>query len=239
VPTLRIDLAGLGDSTGDMRYPLEDLELYQGEFGDQVESTLDALVALGLPPRFVLMGLCSGAYWSFQTAQHDPRVAAVVMLNPKALVIDPFVEALRAARHLRNRTSWREVLRGRVSKAGAKAAARAAINAGMSAPSHFLAARRARAEGRDELDLGLDRVRDNGVRAVLLFTACETMRMELSRDDRLRPLDRWPNLDMHLLDGSVETHTLQPPHVQANVNAIIDRALDTFLSAQENGARST
>jgi hypothetical protein len=238
VVTLRLDLAGLGDSTGAVRYPLEDLGLYEGEFGNQVSSALDGLVARGLPPRFVLMGLCSGAYWSFQTAQRDLRVAAVVMLNPKALVIDPFVEALRTARHLRSGTSWRRVVRGHVSKAGARSAALAAVRAGRAAPSHWRAKRLARV-GRDELDLGFDRLHGNGLRAVLLFSAKETLRHELTRQGRLHRFDRWPNLDLHLLDGSVETHTLQPPHVQAQVNAIIDQALDGFLSGQENGARST
>jgi hypothetical protein len=184
------------------------------------------------------MGLCSGAYWSFQTAQRDPRVAAVVMLNPKALVIDPFVEALRTARHLRGGTSWRRVFRGRVSKAGAKSAARAAFRAGMAAPSHLRARRLAKA-GRDELDLGFDRLHGKGLRAVLLFSAEETLRTELSRQGRLHRLDGRPNLDLHLLDGSVETHMLQPPHVQAQVNAIVDHALDGFLNGQQNGARST
>jgi predicted ATP-grasp superfamily ATP-dependent carboligase/alpha-beta hydrolase superfamily lysophospholipase len=232
VATVRLDLAGLGDSTGDVRYPLEDLGLYEGEFGVQVSSALDGLVGLGLPPRFVLMGLCSGAYWSFQTAQRDPRVAAVVMLNPKALIIDPFVEALRTARHLRDRTSWRRIFRGNVSKAGAKSAALAAVHAIGGAPSHLRATRRAR-EGRDELVLGFDRLHDNGQRAVLLFSAGESLRTELSRHGRLDQFDRWPNLDLHLLDGSVETHTLQPPRVQAQVEVIIDQALDDFLSRQE------
>ena len=38
--------------------------------------------------RFMLGGLCSGAYWSFHAALLDERVPAVLLLNPRALVWD-------------------------------------------------------------------------------------------------------------------------------------------------------
>jgi hypothetical protein len=201
------------------------------------------LEALGLPGKFVLMGLCSGAYWSFQTGQRDVRVAAVVMLNPRALVIDPFVEALRSAGNFRGLVqpaAWLRLFSGRTPLAHIKAVPRTAVRAALHAPAHLAARRRARAEvGGDELDLGFHRLHDNGVRAVLVFSAREMLRVDLLEQGRLDDLHRWPNLDLHLLDGSVETHLLQPLHVRQQVNVIIDRALDGFFSGPENGARST
>ena len=130
-----------------------------------MSGALDALVALGLPDRFLLMGLCSGAYWSFQAAQQDPRVEAVVMLNPRALVIDPFVETLRSAGNFRGLvqpSAWMRLISGRTPMAHI-----AAVPGPPPAPSasaRALAGRRkAKAEvGGDELDLGLHRMQANG-----------------------------------------------------------------------------
>ncbi|HEV3226972.1 MAG TPA: hypothetical protein VGZ52_09060 [Acidimicrobiales bacterium] len=240
VPTVRVDLAGIGDSTGSVAYPLADLELYEGDFGAQVTGVLDDLVALALPSRFVLGGLCSGAYWSFEIGQSDPRVGAVVMLNPKALVMDPFVEAVRTMRLMRNRSQprfWRRLVRGDVPVAGIKSGAAFAARAALAAPEHLRAARRARSLGIDELDRGFDRLAQNGVDAVLVFSAQESLRLELDADGRLQELGRRPNLDLQLLEGSVETHTLQPPHVQQQVGSILDAALARFLSEPRSGAR--
>jgi hypothetical protein len=243
IPTLRLDLGGLGDSDGDIEFPLEVLRLYEAEFGDQVSGVLDALVAQGLPDRFVLMGLCSGAYWSFQAGQHDPRVEAVFMLNPRALVIDPFVETLRAAgnfRGLAQPSAWLRLVSGRTPMAHITAVPRAAARAVWHAPAHWRARRKAKAAvGGDELDLGLHRLQANGTRGLLVFSACESLRIELSASNRLDELRNWDNLELHLLDGSVETHTLEPPHVRQQIGAIVDRALDDFLSSRGSGARST
>ena len=42
----------------------------------------------GLPDRFLLAGLCSGAFWAFETAVVDQRVQSIVMLNPRLLAFE-------------------------------------------------------------------------------------------------------------------------------------------------------
>jgi hypothetical protein len=245
VPTLRLDLAGLGDSCGEDSYPLEDGQLYEGRFGQQVSDAMDTLVSMGLPPRFLLMGLCSGAYWSFKLGQTDKRIAGIVMINPLALVFDPFQGTIRTGRNARRLVlpeTWQLIVRGRVSRARAVAVARAVAQAAVAAPgriSAHRARRRARLGGGDQLDLELDQLCDNGVIAQLLFTAEEPLRIELAREGRFHHLERWPNLRLHLLEGSIATHTLQAPHVQEQVNAIIDRAVDELVTGPRNEARST
>ena len=48
--------------------------------------------------RFILGGLCAGAYWSFHAALRDPRVSSALMVNPRALIWDT---GLGPARDLR------------------------------------------------------------------------------------------------------------------------------------------
>jgi hypothetical protein len=236
VPTVRLDLAGLGDSGGEERCPIEDGHLYEARYGQQVRGALDALVDMGLPRRFLLMGLCSGAYWSFKMGQVDDRVTGVVMLNPLALVFDPFRQTIRTgrqARRLARPETWQQILRGEVSRASAVGIARAVARVGVTAPARLpgrLATnRRARAAGGDQLDQELDRLRDNGVSATLLFSAGEPLREELAAEGRFRRLDRWPNLRLHLLDGPSDVHTLHPLALQEQVHAIVDTAVDALL----------
>ncbi|MEN3274081.1 MAG: hypothetical protein V7636_2842, partial [Actinomycetota bacterium] len=89
--------------------------------------------------------------------------------------------------------------------------------------------RRAARSGGSELDRALDRLRDNGVRAQLVFTAGEPLRQELGHDGFYERLDRWPNLVLHLLDGPPDTHTLQPLALQRQVHDVIDMAVDALV----------
>lgn len=95
VPTLRLDLEGIGDADGDGERFTELAELYVPELVGQVRAALDAIEARGVGRRFVLCGLCSGAYWAFQGALLDERVTAAFLLNPQALFWDPSLEITR------------------------------------------------------------------------------------------------------------------------------------------------
>ncbi len=86
---------------------------------DQVRNAIDALEARGLGPRFILSGLCSGAYWSFHGALADDRVTAALMLNGAALIWDPNLDKMRDLRAgLRDPWLWRRAARGQVSLGG-------------------------------------------------------------------------------------------------------------------------
>ena len=121
VPCLRVDLAAIGDSDGDSSVIVQVASLYQDAYVGQVRAVMDGLRDLGLPDRFLLLGLCSGAYWGMHAALADERVESVVMLNPRALVWDEFEYALRRTHELRERllmgSTWRKVLRGDITPA--------------------------------------------------------------------------------------------------------------------------
>src|SRR5205823_13947176 len=59
VPTLRLDLEGLGDADGEASRFADVAELYVPRFIDQVRDALEVLEARGVARRFVLAGLCS------------------------------------------------------------------------------------------------------------------------------------------------------------------------------------
>ena len=206
VPTLRLDLAGIGDSDAeggaDAARFASDEAFYVPEFIEHTQAALDALEERGYPPRFVVGGLCSGAYWSFYTALRDERVAAVLMLNPRTLLYDDWVNAMRQTRDLRrklvSREAWGRVVRreasfGRPFRVAAGLLAQA-LRAPFRLPARMAAKRRAAAVGGDPVDLALDSLRDRGQRAFMLFTGLEPLHEEFERGGRLSRIDRWPNV---------------------------------------------
>ncbi len=240
VPTLRLDLASIGDGGGPDSFPFPNQQLYEPRYGQHVRAVIHALVAAGLPPRFLLVGLCSGAYWSFQVAQVDDRVCGVVMLNPMALVYDPFQWTVRRSRFLwnvRNPGTLGRVLSGDVPMSDtllvAKAVARRAITAPSRLPARVAARRRARKAGGDQLDHELDRLREKGVQALLAFSPGEPLHDELAREGRWDRLGRWPNLTLQRFDGPPAAHMLQPLVLQQQAHALLDSALESLLGASD------
>ena len=132
VSTLRLDLAGIGDSDGDAMALARVAEFYKPAYAEQARAALDALAEWGLPQRFVTLGLCAGCYWSVQAALFDERVAAVIMLNPRTLVFDDWQRTVRHTRQLRERmflrSTWRKVLRGEINLARHLEAGRTLVN---------------------------------------------------------------------------------------------------------------
>lgn len=229
VATLRLDLEGLGDAEGDATRYRDVAGLYVPELVAQVRTALDTLAADGLPPAFVLGGLCSGAYWAFHTALEDPRVTATLMLNPRVLYWDPRIdeerEARKAAQALRGE-SWRRLARGEISRAQVPVTARALVRRARSLP-----ARRALRHDHpvDALPNALAALERRGVQSLLAFSGREPLHEELGRDGYLARLAEWPSVRLALLPGAV--HTLRPLAAQRAGHAVIDEALERRLAA--------
>jgi pimeloyl-ACP methyl ester carboxylesterase len=220
VPTLRLDLEGIGDADGDATRFNEVGELYTAEMVDEAVGALDALDARNLGPAYVMGGLCSGAYWSFHAALRDERVTAAFLLNPQTLLWDP---SLSTARVLR-RGSRAKLIRGEVPLAQIAAVAR-----GVPA----LAARRVLARMRtlgnrgDELDRAFDRLRDTGKHVQFIFSGPEPLREEFEKQGRLGRADRWPNMGCDFIPG--HDHILRPLESQRLAHEALDRALEREL----------
>ncbi len=225
VPTLRLDLEGIGDADGDAGR-LDDLaELYVPELVDQVRAALDALEARGLGSRYVLGGLCSGAYWSFHGALEDKRVIATFMLNPRALFWNPSLAVARDFRRgLLRLSSWRRVLRREVPLARMFALA---ARAPLVLPRRALMRWYARRRGRDELDQALDRLLDSDKHLHFFFSGNEPLYEELKLEGRLQQFERRPNTSLELIPD--RDHTLRPFQAQRAAHQALDRALGEEL----------
>ena len=226
VPTLRLDLRGIGDADGDATRFSDVGELYTSEMVDETLMALDALDARGLGPAYVLGGLCSGAYWSFHAALRDERVCAAFLLNPQALVWDPWLDTARTLR----RGSRAKVLRGEVPLTRI---ARLAYDIPPMLAGRALERLRARRHGGDELDRALDRLRDTGKNVQFIFSGPEPLREEFELHGRVARAERWPNVGFDFIPG--HDHILRPIESQRLAHEALDRALERELLRVADG----
>ena len=188
IPTLRLDLEGIGDSDGDAAritrlYPSV---MYTEERIGQAIAAIDMLEQRGLGNRFMLSGLCSGAYWSFHAACRDERVSAVFLINPRILFWDRLIQTERDNRRKVLRTSqWPRMLRGEVPLARAISLLGHAL---VMMPRQALAGKRARQSRSAALDGALDHLRDTDKSVQVFFSGDEPLREELEIEKRLSHL---------------------------------------------------
>jgi hypothetical protein len=231
VTSLRLDLEGIGDSDGDGELFADVAHFHGEQFFDQARAALDALEDAGLGNRFVLVGLCSGAYWAFHAALADDRVVAAVMINPRVLYWDDNLEISRELRRTRLLTKpviWKRVLRGDVSWARWATFVRWLAGA----PLRLVRARRAPERDTpsvdDQIAAAFDRLRDRDLHARFVFCDGEPLFDELTRGDLLDRDDRWPTVSLTRLPG--RDHTLRPLWMHEHVVAAMDDALDAELA---------
>ena len=124
--SLRMDIAGLGDSDSDPS--LGPTLLHDTRSCRDISAAIDAAVARGWH-RVSIVGICSGAFLAFQTAVRDPRVTRVDLINQQSFVADTVQVSTQAAPPRRRPASfyaksllrlyaWRALLSGRVDVAG-------------------------------------------------------------------------------------------------------------------------
>jgi len=226
VPTLRLDVEGLGDSDGDGSRYVDAAALYAPGMVDQVRVALDHLQAEGVASRFVVAGVCSGALWAFNAVCEDERVTCAVMVNSYAffwadhLIVER--EARRVGRVLQL-SAWRRVLHGKVSAAHVLARLRWML----ATPLQLRARSRRRRAGRERLVRALDGLRDSDRRLVLLLGRGELLWDELARDGHLDRLAGWPNVELHTIPSP--DHTFRAPPLQRHVHDALDQVLRTEL----------
>ena len=228
VPSLRLDIEGIGDADGDAtRY--EDVKaLYEPEFVGQVLAALDELDGRLGPRRYLLCGLCSGAYWAFHGALRDDRVKSAFLINPRVLYWDDALLAIREVRktqRLLDASSWQRILRGDIGLSRVLELLRWGLIALARTPGQILSRR----HRRHQLDEALDQLRETGKRTLFVFGQREPLRDELKRDGRLGDGGaRWPNLEVEFVAG--RHHALEPVTAQARVHELLARALEAELT---------
>ncbi len=231
VPTLRLDVHGIGEGEGDERGLVSLTALYADEVTEQTLAVLDQLAARGLPDRFVLGGLCSGAYTSLHAALADPRIAGILMINlysfywSEALVEEREPRVLLTAFRTH---AWKRVLRRDVPAERVKSAVR---NMGPR-PLRSLSRRSVEDGQRERIEQALDRLRDQGTEALLLLSQSEVLHDQLVRQGFIDRLDRWPNLAIEQIPS--RDHMFRALWLQNHVHESLDRALDRVLTAQRD-----
>jgi pimeloyl-ACP methyl ester carboxylesterase len=234
LPSLRFDVGGVGDTDPDGEPWSDDDGFYTEAYGAQVVAALDALQAARIGERFVLMGLCSGGYWSFEVAGQDDRVVAALMLNPGALVWDRarlLAWQSRRIAKLKHPKNWLRLFSGEFSRRDVSRVLRGVVGA-VRARLPGSRARKAAAPPQDPAFAAFDHLREQGKRGLLAFGPREQLRIDYA-DAGLYDgfADRWPNVTLDLFDGEAQAHELQPPVFQQRATALVDAALARELQA--------
>ncbi len=233
LPVLRMDLESIGDSDGSrerMRIPNN----WDPDRIAQVRKVMDALQERGHGSRFLLIGLCSGAYWAQQTAVADPRVVGVLGLNT---VPSPSSKALLQADAARRvllvlRPSWwRKVARGEVSVKGLVTVAKG-IRGRLRARLGLRPNAGASSEVADAPPLiaALDRLQERGVQMILGYAAQEPGYRQLEVEGIAQHLERWPVLRVHGFESS--DHNLRAVREQQAIHTLVADLVESTSPAQ-------
>jgi glycosyltransferase involved in cell wall biosynthesis len=232
LPVLRIDLARVGDLTPDPedadRPGVYDLHAhYHPDLGPQLHEVLDALRDACGPTRFILGGLCSGSYWTFDAMRTDPSISAGLLVNTGALFDDGLVGLAlerEALGNVRTLALWRKVLTGgvgiarvrqlaKVFAAGALSSARQRLRGGRAVP----------------LAVALRSIHAADQRLEMVFSAHEPFYEALAAGGELAMLEADPNVEVMTLDDLPRGHTLEPLPLQQQIHHVLDAAIEREL----------
>ncbi|HET6508414.1 MAG TPA: glycosyltransferase [Baekduia sp.] len=240
VPSLRIDLARVGDLDAepqDAEQPgVYDLHAhFHPQLAVQLQETLAALQDAVRPKRFILGGLCSGGYWTFEALRADPRVSAGLIVNPGLFFGGPMAALARereALSNIRTLTLWRKVLRGGVSVARARQLAGIFARGAVSTARQKL---RRRHEA-PPLDAALEGIAASDQRVSIVFSPGEPFRDELEASGDLARLAADPHVELETLQDVPRAHTLEPLPLQREVQRFLDAAIERELARHDGGA---
>ncbi|HET9162288.1 MAG TPA: alpha/beta fold hydrolase [Solirubrobacterales bacterium] len=230
VRSLRVDLAGIGESDGDESRLRQVSEFYVPAFDGQVGAVLDELEGRHGVERFFLVGLCAGGFWSFRAAQRDRRVLGALLLNAGALTWHSQLLADREARKVAraiDRRWLRKLLRGEIRLARLLALSAALVTK----LGRTVRGKLTRSEPTGS-DIGeeLSRLED-GTLLTMAFSGDEALEAELRAQGVTTRLESWPNVTLGRLPGS--DHTLRPIPAQRAAQALVGEQIERFLASAE------
>ena len=236
LPVVRVDLDGIGESDGELERPIPDRCLYTAEQIAQTRSVLAQLAERGMRDRFVVVGLCSGAYWGLHAALEDPRVIALLAVNLYCFFWDDLLvpERDRRASMTALRSGLvKRVLSGRVKlwhiRRGLQSLRprRSGLGVGKSVEDAQT----------PEIERALDKLRDQHTELLLLLGEDEPLMAQLTRQGLIERLDLWPNTTLERIPS--RDHMFRALWLQDHVHEILDRTLDRLLAAEQAGGGVT
>jgi len=179
--TLRFDIAGLGESQ--VAQKDEENRLYSKTSIADVKAAMNFLHVHGGFKRFILIGLCSGAYLAFHTAVQDTRVAGQILINPQTFHWregDSLELAMRrsykSTRFYRDaffkKDVWLRALRGEVNMKGTLATLRERFEDRMKAKVKNLITRaQINHSNTDDVTDGFKTITQRGSHSLLIYSA--------------------------------------------------------------------
>jgi pimeloyl-ACP methyl ester carboxylesterase len=214
---VRVDFDGIGESDGNGDRYIDESQFFQPEIGSEVTAILDQLEAEGHGEDFLLIGLCSGAYWSFRGAIDDSRVRGAVMLNTAAFRYRSTLFMERYGhdwRILLRPDLWARLVRGRLGIRKVGTFLRLLVARGKAQVAHLLRHRDGETEtGPDNsLQAEFDVLQKAGKQVALAFTAEEPLLREPTVVGALEQIERWPNIS--LVSLPVVSHAFAPTAAQ-------------------------
>jgi dienelactone hydrolase len=228
VPSLRIDLGGVGESDGEDPELLEDESFYDPWRDREVAAVLDQLSQRGVADRFVLGGLCSGAYRSLRRALVDPRVRGLLLLNLYCFAWSHELVSERGRRvaiaHGMPRARGHALNREFLGKA---------LEYARPDRAWRLLRRSVEREHRRVAVKALDQLRDQRVATLLLLGTREPLLEQFEHQGVLEELDRWPTLT---LDRSPSAdHMYRARWLQRHIYAALDAAVERAVVISDSG----
>jgi dienelactone hydrolase len=215
VPSVRIDDPGIGDSDGDELRYLDLSAYYSPQVTARTVAIMDELTARGLPKRFVVVGLCAGAYRAFQAALADQRVVGAFTIN-----IPFFFRSWWTRNVLHGWLVRKRPERGPLLVDGTRWFFRRALP---------VAGRMLRmlSPVTDGIERSLNQLRDNGTEVLFLFRGGEPLYDQLRLGGRIKRFGRSRNVQFRRLPGT--DHTFRPLPLQRYVSDELDSALGRVL----------
>jgi hypothetical protein len=232
VPTVRVDLEGIGETDGDDERYVTDAGLYTPRLMQQARAVLDALAKREVAQRFIVAGLCSGAYWSLHAALDDPRVAGALLVNLYAFYFSEELMAERGtdmALYALRGEGWRRLARGDFNSAQVRHVLKSLRPRRMRERKHHPV----ESAQSGQIDAALDRLRAQGTEVLLLMSEGEPLYRQFERQGRLARLDRWPNVSLERYHS--RDHMFRAVSVQQHVIESLDRGLERILVALPTG----
>jgi hypothetical protein len=191
-----------------------------------VIAACDELERRGLPPRFIVGGLCSGGYWGLHAALADDRIRGLLLVNLLAFFWSDDWGAMRDARRTRALLHERDI--GTIARIVATDRWR------MARMARVLVARaragRAGGEG-DGPEAGivaaLDQLAEHDIETLLLLSLGEPLYDDFVAYGLLERLDEWPNLHLERIPSA--EHVFRSAWSQIYIHNALDDALSRTL----------
>ena len=227
IASLRLDMLGIGESDGASTPYTRDMTLYAPHFQAGVTAVLDELERRGIAERFLLIGLCAGAYWALHAGLVDDRVAGIMMLNPAVVIWDEHLSGARDLRRVFTDRSWR-LIRKNATPQRVWGVVRMLARL----PFRHLDRRLSRVSGLPSFEMRVEAHlalwEDPRRRIAIWFAQREGLAMDLERTGALARLVSLPHVTIGRLP--VNDHTVRPVAVQRLVHRELDAELHRILA---------